>query len=63
MKRPVKFVLWTNGMIMAIDADGNQVPEWQGEGRKLIPRIRREFPDLVIEGRDWRTDMLERIGK
>jgi hypothetical protein len=49
-------VLWTNGMVMAFDAEGHQVPAYQGLGRDVIPAIRRSFPSLVIEGLDWATD-------
>lgn len=57
MATPVKFVLWTNGMIMAFDANGEQVPEWQGRGTTIIARIRKEFPGVVIEGGDWEADV------
>lgn len=57
MTVPVKFILWTNGQVMAFDAEGNQVPEWQGRGTEIIPRIRKQFAGAVIEGMDWKTDM------
>lgn len=53
-----RVILWTNGMVMAFDTDGRQVPEYQGPGAEVIPRIRRDFPGLVIEGMDWATDVL-----
>jgi hypothetical protein len=43
-------------MVMAFGEDGKQVPEYQGHGRDIIPKLRRDFPHLVIEGKDWDTD-------
>jgi hypothetical protein len=51
-------ILWTNGMIMAFDTRGQQVPEYQGPGTEVIPRLRRDFPGIVIEGMDWATDIV-----
>lgn len=51
-----KAYLFANGMVMAFDADGKQVPEYQGHGRVMIPKLRRDFPGLIIEGMDWGTD-------
>lgn len=50
--------LFTNGMVMAFDDEGMQFPEYQGHGREIIPKIRRDFPALIIEGMDWRTDVI-----
>lgn len=57
MSKVVKAVLWTNGMVMAFDQAGQQVPEYQGRGHKIIPLLRRDFPDLLIIGGDWATDV------
>jgi hypothetical protein len=49
-------ILWSNGMVMAFDEHGKQAPEYQGVGTEIIPKIREDFPALVIEGMDWATD-------
>jgi len=53
----VRAYLWTNGQTMAFDDKGQQVPEYQGEGMVMVPKLRKDFPDLLIEGVDWATDM------
>lgn len=55
-KTVVRAVLWTNGLVMAFGPDRQQVPEYQGEGTAMVPKIRRDFPGLVIEGMDWEVD-------
>ncbi len=40
--------VWTfsnNGMVMATDASGEQVPEYQGRLADVGDRIRHDFPD------------------
>jgi hypothetical protein len=49
-------ILWTNGQVMAFDSRGRQVPAYQGNGKDIIPKLRKDFPDLVIEGMDWHSD-------
>ena len=53
----VRAILWSNGMVMAFDESGQQVPDYQGRGAEVIPRLRRKYPDLKIEGMDWQTDV------
>jgi len=35
---------WSNGMVMAFDRDGEQMPEYQGRMGEVLPRIIREAP-------------------
>lgn len=56
-RRVDKAILWTNGMLMCFDRDGQQVPEYQGLGVDMIPKLRKDFPDLVIVAGDWTTDV------
>jgi hypothetical protein len=58
----VKAYLFTNGVVMAFDADAKQVPEYQGRGRVVIPKLRRDFPGLIIEGVDWAHRLSEQAG-
>ena len=51
-----KAFLFTNGQVIAFGPDGKQVPEYQGHGRDVFPKLRRDFPGLVVEGLDLETD-------
>jgi hypothetical protein len=44
--------LFGNGMVMAFDGGGKQVPEYQGTKEEVVPKLRRDFPRLVIKGLD-----------
>ena len=52
----VKAYLFTNGRVTAFDENGKQVPEYQGHRQVMVPKLRRNFPGLIIEGMDWATD-------
>jgi hypothetical protein len=52
----VRAVLWTNGMVMAFDERGEQVPDYQGRRQDVLPLLLRDYPDLKIEGMDWTAD-------
>ncbi len=54
---PVKATLFTNGMLMVFDESGQQVPEYQGLGREMIPKLRRDFPEVPVEGADESEDV------
>lgn len=43
-----------NGMVMAFDRAGQQVPEYQGRHRDVVEKIRRDFPAVEIKDADWR---------
>jgi predicted RNA-binding Zn-ribbon protein involved in translation (DUF1610 family) len=58
----VNAYLFTNGVVIAFDADAKQVPEYQGRGRVVIPKLRRDFPGLIIEGVDWAHRLSEQAG-
>ena len=57
MKKAVKAVLWTNGMLMVFDQNGEQMPDYQGKGSEMIPKLRKDFPSCPIAGGDWNTDV------
>ena len=50
-KPVVKAYLWQNGNVMAFDADGRQVPAYQGDD--ALEKLRRDYPDLKVEGAIW----------
>lgn len=52
-----KAILFTNGMLMVFDENGQQFSEYQGMGKKMIPKLKRDFPDCLIEGMDWNSDV------
>jgi hypothetical protein len=41
----VRVWTFTNGMVMACDAAGQQVPEYNGRLTEVAERIRRDFPE------------------
>ena len=43
-----------NGMVMAFDQYGKQMPEYQGRYEEVIDKIRRDFPRVSIQGAVWR---------
>ncbi len=43
-----------NGMVMAFDQNGEQMPEYQGRSEDVEPKIRADFPHVTIEERMWR---------
>jgi len=47
---------WSNGMVMAFDRDGEQMPEYQGRMGEVLPRIIREAPSDT----KWFIGSLER---
>ena len=57
MTKIVAAYLFTNGMVAAFDENGEQVPEYQGIGTEMIPKLRKDYPELVIVGKDWATDV------
>ena len=42
-----------NGMLMVFGDDGQQVPEYQGFGSEMIPKLKADHPEVVIEERRW----------
>lgn len=53
MKKVTHAVVWTNGMVMAFDAAGQQVPEYQGRKEEVLEKIKIDFPDADIKNGDW----------
>jgi hypothetical protein len=52
-----KAIIWTNGMVMAFDGSGNQVPEYQGREADVLPKLRQDFPNAKIVRGDWDKDV------
>lgn len=48
----VNVYVWNNGMVMAFNSKGYQVPEYQGRREDVLDKIKRDFPDAVIKGED-----------
>jgi hypothetical protein len=42
-----------NGMVMAFDQNGKQMPDYQGPFDEVDDKIRRDFPIVVIEDSVW----------
>lgn len=54
MVTPVRTVyLWMNGNVMAFDADGQQVAEYQGSWREALPKLVREQPTAAYHVGVW----------
>lgn len=53
MKRLTTVFHLENGMIMAFDQFGAQMPEYQGRAEEALPKIRRDAPDLVVQRGAW----------
>jgi hypothetical protein len=41
---------YVNGMVMAFDESGEQVPHYQGVYEHVVAKIKADFPDAVWEG-------------
>ena len=48
--RVVNAYLFPNGMVCAFDADGKQVPEYQGTKESALPKLQADYPDLEVFG-------------
>jgi hypothetical protein len=46
--RVVYAYLFPNDMVMAFNADGKQVPDYQGHKDEALPLIKRDFPEVEI---------------
>lgn len=47
-------ILWQNGMLMVFDERGQQVSDYQGMGDEMIPKLEKDFPEVIIEAGVWR---------
>lgn len=43
-----------NGMVMAFDQHGEQMPEYQGRYEVVAEKIMRDFPEVPIVAGTWR---------
>lgn len=50
-------ILWTNGMCMVFDDQGQQMPEYQGYFEAVAPRINAVFRGSWEYG-DWRRGII-----
>lgn len=57
MRKAIKAILFTNGMLMVFDETGKQFEDYQGMGTEMIPKLRTDFSDCPINGMDWNTDV------
>lgn len=53
----MKAILFTNGMLAVFGDDGQQMPDYQGMGSEMIPKLRCDYPDCQISGMDWNSDV------
>lgn len=53
--KPVRAHHYPNGMLMVFDADGEQVPEFQGEALTMLPALKAAHPDVEVLVTQWRT--------
>jgi hypothetical protein len=44
-----------NGIVMAFDQNGEQMPEYQGRFEDVRDKITRDFPGVAIQGAIWRN--------
>jgi hypothetical protein len=44
-----------NGMVMAFDQNGEQVPEYQGPWHEVRNKLIRDYPNVVIQSAVWRN--------
>lgn len=50
-------ILWTNGMVMSFDHQGQQMPEYQGPFERVATRINAVFSGSWEYG-DWRRGII-----
>jgi hypothetical protein len=44
---PTEIIVWQNGMVMSFDANGQQIPEYQGRYEDVIKIIPEEYHHLI----------------
>lgn len=42
-----------NGMMMVFDDQGEQMPDYQGETKKFLPKLLKDFPNCVVIDARW----------
>lgn len=54
MKKINKVYVFTNGMCMVFDKDGEQIPEYQGRWEEVSDSILKDKPaEVTIQGGCW----------
>lgn len=53
-------ILWTNGIVMVFDHDGQQMPAFQGYFERVAPRINAIFRGSWEYG-DWRRGIISSV--
>lgn len=38
-----------NGMVMVFDAEGNQMPKYQGHERHVLDKVRKDFKGIIVD--------------
>jgi hypothetical protein len=54
MEFPVKVIIWQNGMVMAFDSKGEQMPDWKGKHEDLKEKLKTLPKTTIIEHGNWR---------
>lgn len=54
MKLPAKVILWANGMVMAFDDEGQQMPEFQGREMEALRKLRAAGWTGKPDHRTWK---------
>ena len=44
--------VFANGMVMAFDQRSRQWPEYQGKRDDVLPKIKRDYPNVLIKEMD-----------
>lgn len=52
-RSPVEAWAFDNGMLVVFDAEGNQVPPYQGKTVECLPRLRRDYPEVRVLEQRW----------
>lgn len=50
MSRPKNAILFMNGLLAVFDERGEQMPQYQGKGTEMIPRLLEDHPDVNLFG-------------
>jgi hypothetical protein len=48
-----KAYLFANGTVISFGKDWKVIPEYQGPDTDIIPKLRRDYPELVIQRASW----------
>lgn len=66
MSEPIRAYCFPNGMMAVFDANGEQVPDYQGKTVDELPRLRADHPQCRVFEADWdgtQRDPIVRLGE